>query len=130
MTNEPEYKDANPSTENLPGRGRLIIQLIAGGIALFVLTIVGLRIRHIGLVVGSFSFISGLVMLVRRRQFFYKPGLIVTVCGFLMLLTYQPIGVVRGFAAYFLIVGAIGLVVFGLIKAIKLAWELGKFSWK
>jgi len=130
MSNESEWKDANPIVENLPGRGRLIIQLIAGGIALFVLTFVGMRIRHIGLAVGSFSFISGLVMLVRRKQFFYKPGLIVAICGFLMLLTYQPIGIIKGFAAYFLIVGAIGLVVFGLFKAIKLAWELGKFSWK
>ncbi|MCL2721043.1 MAG: hypothetical protein FWD47_06850 [Treponema sp.] len=128
MSNEPEWKDANPSTENLPNKGRLIIQLIAGGIALFVLTYVGMRLRHVGLAVGSFTFISGLIMLVRRKQFFYKPGLIVVFCGFLMLLAYQPIGIVKGFAIFFLVIGSIGLVIIGLFKAIKLAWELGKFS--
>ena len=124
MSNEPEWRDANSSTENLPNRGRSIIMLIAGGIALAILTIVGMRIRPLGLAVGSFTFISGLMMLVRRRQFFYKPGLIVTGCGFLMLLANPRFGVVMGFAGFLLIAIAIGLVVFGLFKAIKLAWDV------
>lgn len=128
MSNEPEWKDANPNTENLPNKGRTVILFIVGGLALFVLTMVGMRIRPVGLTVGSFTFISGLMMLVRRKNFFYKPGLIVTVCGFLLLLANPRFGVVAGFAGYFLVVIAIGLFVFGLFKAIKISWDLGKFS--
>jgi len=128
MSNEPEWKDANPNTENLPNKGRVIIQFIVGGIALFILTYVGMRIRPVGLAVGSFAFISGLTMLVRRKQVFYKPGLIVAAAGFLLLLANPRFGIVAGFAAYFSIIGAIGLIVFGISKAIKLAWDLGKFS--
>ena len=128
MSNEHEWRDVNPQTENLPNRGRNIILFIAGGIALGVLAIVGMRIRPLGLMVGSFTFISGLTMLVRRRKFNYKPGLIITGCGFLLLLANPRFGIVAGFAGYFLVVIAIGLVVFGLLKAIKLAWEVGKFS--
>ncbi|MDR0465574.1 MAG: hypothetical protein LBG94_10750 [Treponema sp.] len=128
MTNEPEYRDANPGTENLPGRGRSIILLIAGGIALAILTIAGLRIRPLGLAVGVFTFVSGLTMLVRRRTFNYRPGVIVTICGFFLLLANPRFGLVAGFAGFFLIIGAVGLVVFGLFRAIKLAWELGRFS--
>jgi len=128
MSNEPEWRDANSSAENLPNKGRTVILFIAGGIALFILTFVGMRIRPVGLAVGAFTFVSGLMMLVRRKQFFYKPGIIVTLCGFFLLLANPRFGVVAGFAAYFLIVGAIGLVVFGLVKAIKLAWDLGKSS--
>jgi len=124
MSNEPEWRDANSSTENLPNRGRSIIMLIAGGIALAVLTIVGMRIRPLGLAVGSFTFVSGLMMLIRRRQLFYKPGLIVTGCGFLMLLANPRFGAIMGFAGFLLIAIAIGLVVFGLFKAIKLAWDV------
>jgi len=126
MTNEPEYRDANPGTENLPNKGRNIILFVAGGIALGVLGIIGMRIRPIGLAVGSFTFISGLMMLVRRRQFFYKPGLVVTIAGFLLLLSNPRFGIVAGFAGYFVVVLAIGLVVFGLAKAIKLAWDVQK----
>jgi len=126
MSNEPEYKDANPGTENLPNKGRNIILFVAGGLALGILGIVGMRIRFLGLAVGSFTFISGLMMLVRRRQFFYKPGLIVTLAGFLLLLANPRFGVVAAFAGYFVVLLAIGLVVFGLAKAIKLAWDVQK----
>jgi len=128
MSNEPEWREANPSSENMPNRGRAAILFIAGGIVLAILAIVGMRVRPVGLAVGVFTFVSGLAMLVRRKQFFYKPGLIVTGCGFLLLLANPRFGVVAGFAAYFIIIAAIGLVVFGLFRAIKLAWELGKFS--
>ncbi|MCL2265228.1 MAG: hypothetical protein FWC22_04210 [Treponema sp.] len=128
MTNEPEWRDANPASENMPNRGRSAIILIAGGVALGVLAIVGMRVKPVGLAVGVFTFVSGLTMLVRKRQFFYKPGLIVAGCGFLLLLANPRFGVVAAFASFFVIVVAVGLVVFGLFKAIKLAWELGKLS--
>jgi len=126
MSNEPEYKDANPNTENLGNKGRTAILFVAGGLALFVLTFVSARIRPVGLGIGSFTFISGLTMLVRRKQFFYKPGLIVAGCGFLLLLANPRFGIVAGFANYFLVVASIGLFIFGLAKAIKLAWDVQK----
>jgi len=126
MSDEKEYRDVNTNTENLPNKGRNIILFVAGGLALGVLGIVGMRIRFLGLAIGSFTFISGLMMLVRRRQFFYKPGLIVTLAGFLLLLANPRFGVVAAFAGYFVVVLAIGLVVFGLAKAIKLAWDVQK----
>ncbi|MCL2179938.1 MAG: hypothetical protein FWB83_02325 [Treponema sp.] len=128
MSDDPEWKDANPKIENMPNKGKNAILFIAGGLALIVLTIAGIRIRPLGLMVGGFTFISGLMMLVRRRQFFYKPGLIVSVCGFFLLLANPRFGVVAGFAAYFLIIGAVGLAAFGLFQAIKLAWDIWRLS--
>ncbi|MCL2764098.1 MAG: hypothetical protein FWD40_02305 [Treponema sp.] len=128
MSNESEYRDVNPINENLNNKGRTAIMFIAGGIALFILTFVGMRIRPVGLAVGSFTFVSGLMMLVRRKKFNYRPGLIVAVCGFLLLLANPRFGVIAGFAGYFLVIASIGLFVFGLFKAIKISWDLGKWS--
>jgi len=128
MMNEPEWRDANPSTENLPGKGRVAIICIVGGIAILVFAILGMRIRPLGLGVGALAFIFGIRMLIQRRQLNFKPGWITTVSGFLMLLANPRFGVVAGFAGYFLVVIAIGLMVFGLFKAIKLAWDVGRRS--
>jgi len=134
MENEPELKDANPATEDLPNKGKIIIQFIVGGIALLAVAILGSRIRPVGLAAGMFTFFSGITMLVRSlrsqngRQFNFKPALIITAAGFLLLLANPRFGVVAGFAAYFVVVGAIGLIAFGLVKAIKLAWDLGKWT--
>jgi hypothetical protein len=128
MTNEPEWRNANPQNDNLSNKGRVIIKFIVGGIAILVLTIIGTRFRQVGLAIGSFSFISGLMMIMRKRQLFYKPGLVVTACGFLLLLTTPRFGIVAPFAATIIFIGAIGLITYGLFQAIKLAWELGKFS--
>jgi hypothetical protein len=127
--NEPEWRDANPATADLPDKGRIIIALIAGGIALALLTFIGIRIRPLGLVAGFFIFGTGIGMLLRavkrKVNTNFKTAVIVTASGFLMLLANPRFGVVAGFAAYFLTVGSIGLVVLGLFKAIKLAWDLG-----
>ena len=128
MSNEPEWRDANPSTENLPFKGRDVIMFIAGGLVIAILAIVGMRIRPVGLAVGIFALFSGIMMIIRRRQLNYKPGIVLTLSGFLMLLANPRFGVVAGFAGTILVIGAVGLVVFGIFKAIKLAWELGKFS--
>jgi len=128
MSNEPEWRDANPSTENLPFKGRDVILFIAGGIVVAILAIIGMRIRPVGLAFGFLAFFYGITMLIRRRQLNYKPGLILTAVGFLMLLANPRFGVVAGFAGTILVIGAVGFIVFGIFKAIKLAWELGKFS--
>jgi hypothetical protein len=128
MTNEPEWRDANPTTADLPNKGRTVILCIVGGIVLGVLAFIGMKIRPVGLAAGMFAFVSGITMLVRRRKFNTKIGVMVTVAGFLLLLANPRFGVVAGFAGYFLIVGALGLIVLGLFKAIKLSWDLGNRS--
>jgi hypothetical protein len=129
MTNEPEWRDANPQTADLPNKGRAVIVCLVGGLALGALSFIGMRIRPVGLAVGGLAFFSGigtlLRMRVRRQKANFKIAVIVTVAGFLMLAANPRFGMVAPFAGYFLITGAIGLVVFGLIKAVKLAWDLG-----
>ncbi|MCL2444056.1 MAG: hypothetical protein FWD13_11420 [Treponema sp.] len=128
MSNEPEWRNANPETENLPGKGRIIIQCIIGGIAIMILTIIGIRIRPLGLAVGGFALFFGVMMMLRRHKFNFKRSLIITIAGFLMLLTTPRFGIIVGFAGFLLIAGALGLIVLGLTKAIKLAWDVGKYS--
>jgi hypothetical protein len=126
--NEPEWKDVNPTTADLPNKGRTVILCIVGGIVLGVLTFIGMRIRPVGLAAGMFAFVSGVTMLIRRRKVNVKISVMVTVAGFLMLLANPRFGVVAGFAGYFLIVGALGLIILGLFKAVKLSWDLGNRS--
>jgi len=126
--NEPEWKDVNPTTADLPNKGRTVILCIVGGIVLGVLAWIGVKVRPVGLAAGMFAFVSGITMLMRRRKFNFKIGIMVTVAGFLMLLANPRFGAVAGFAGYFLIVGALGLVVLGLFKAVKLSWDLGNRS--
>jgi hypothetical protein len=130
MTNEPEWRDANPQTADLPNKGRTVILCLAGGLALGVLSFVGMRIRPVGLALGGFAFFSGIGMLLRmrRQKANLKIALIITVAGFLMLAANPRFGIAAPLAGYCLITGAIGLVVFGLIKAVKLSWDLGNRS--
>jgi hypothetical protein len=126
MTNEPEWRDANPATENLPNKGRAVIACIAGGVAIGILTFVGMKVKPLGLTVGTAAFITGVSIILRRRKVSLKTGVVITIAGFLMMLTHPRFGIVAGFAGYFLILGAIGLVAMGLFKAIKLSWDLGQ----
>jgi hypothetical protein len=120
MTDESEWKDANPATADLPNKGRTVILYIVGGIVLGALAFVGMKIRPVGLAAGTFAFITGITTLIRRRKYHFKTGIMLTAMGFLMLLANPRFGIVAGFAGYFLIVGALGLVVLGLFKAVKL----------
>jgi hypothetical protein len=130
MTNEPEYWDANPETADLPNKGRAVILCLAGGLAIGVLGFIGMKIRPVGLGIGAFAFFTGIGMFVRkfRQKANLKIAAIVTAAGFLMLLANPRFGVVAAFAGYFLMTGAIGLLVLGLFKAVKLAWDLGNKS--
>ena len=127
MSEEPDWKDVNPKTENLPDKGRITIQFIVGGIALLVLTIICMRFRVIGLFVGTTAFITGIRMLTRRGKHNVKFSLTVLACGFFLLLAYPSLGPLAGFSVFFLIIGAIGLIAYGLFRAIKLAWDVGKW---
>ena len=132
-SNEREWKDVNPITEDLPNKGRTVIFCIVGGIVIGVLGIIGARIKPIGLAIGSFAFFTGIGMFIRMRiqqRQNLKPNIkiaaIITATGFLMLLAHPRFGLIAPFAIYILITGAIGLVVFGIWKAIKLSWDLWK----
>ena len=132
MTNEPEWRDANPETADLPNKGRTVILCLAGGLAIGVLSFVGMKIKPVGLALGGFAFFSGigsiLRMRMRRQKANFKIALVITSAGFLLLATHPRFGIAASFAGTCLITGAIGLVAFGLIKAVKLAWDLGNRS--
>ena len=125
---EPEWRDVNPVIEDLPNKGRTVILFIVCGLVLAVLAFFGMRIRPLGLAAGTLVFMSGLSILIRRRKYNVKTGIAVTVAGFLLLMANPRFGLVAGFAGYFLVVGALGLIVLGLFKAVKLSWDLGKRS--
>jgi len=126
--NESEWKDANPVTEDLPNKGRTVIMLIAGGLLLGIFAVFGKFLKHVGLAAGVFALIIGIGMLLRgyRKKILNKTGLIVAIAGFLMMLSFPRFGYAAAFAGTLLFIGAAGLVVFGIIKAIKLSWDLGK----
>ena len=129
--NEPEWRDANPETADLPIKGKTAIMYIAGGLALFVLSRVGMVIRPVGLAAGTFAFMTGLGMIMRSRKGKgnIKTAIIVTVAGFLMLLANPRFGSVTvAIAGTALMIGAVGLVALGIFKAIKLSWDLGRRS--
>ena len=126
--NEPEWRDANPATEDLPNKGKTVIMYVVGGLILGALALIGTRIRPVGLGAGVFGLFTGIGILLRRQKARFKMGVALTVAGFLLLLTTPRFGVVAGFAVYFLIVGALGLIVFGIFKAIKLSWDLSRRS--
>lgn len=123
MSNEPEWKDVNPQTEDLSNKGKIIIQFIVGGLALCVLAAVGSINKTLGVGIGSFVFISGLMMLIRRRQFLYAPGILVAISGFFLMLSIVVKNVIFVTFPF-----GVGLIIVGLVKAINLAWDLGKFS--
>ncbi|MCL2044260.1 MAG: hypothetical protein FWG89_08985 [Treponema sp.] len=125
--NEQEWKDVNPQTADLPDKGRAVILCIVGGIAFGIVGFVGMKIRPVGLAVGIFALMTGISMFIRKnRKVNAKTAALITAAGFLILLANPRFGFAAGIAGTFIIIGAIGLVALGLVKAIKLSWDLGK----
>jgi hypothetical protein len=124
-----EWKDANPVTADLPNKGRTAIIYIVSGIVLFALAFLGMRIRPVGLAAGVFILAAGIGIFIRRQKARFKEGIAFTVAGFLLLLANPRFGgVTAAIAGTALFIGAIGLVVLGIFKAIKISWDLGKRS--
>jgi len=121
MNNEPEWRDANPSIENLPNKGKVIIQLIFGGIAFCILAVVCMIRPPLGIGIGGFIFIFGLMMLLRKRHLFYARGLIVAIAGFLLMLSI----VIKHIIIISFPFG-VGLIIAGIVKAVNLAWDVQK----
>ena len=127
--NEQEWKDVNPQTADLPDKGRAVILCIVGGIVLLIMGLIGIRFRHVGLVVGMFAFLTGIGMIIRKRKTTNrKIAFFLAVSGLLLLLTYPTIGLVKIIAGTLLYILPIGLIAFGLVKAVMLSWDLGKRS--
>ena len=121
--NEPEWKDVNPSTADLSKQGRTAIACIVGGLLLFILLFVS-RLRVVGLAVGVMACVMGLSTLFGKKNVNYKAGAIMIGAGVLVLLAKTRFHMVTAFAGTALSIGAVALVAVGILKAIKLAWDL------
>ena len=127
--NEPEreWKDANPSSSDLSKKGRAAIACIVGGLLLFVLLFVS-RLRVVGLAVGVMACVMGLSSLFVRRNVDYKIGAIMIGAGVLVLLSKTRFHMVTAVAGTALSIGAVALVALGILKAVKLAWDMRNSS--
>ena len=123
--NEPEseWKDANSSSSDLSKQGRTAITCIAGGILLFVLLFVS-KLRVVGLAVGVMACVMGLSSLFVKKNVDYKVGAIMIGAGVLVLLSKTRFHMVTAVAGTALSIGAVALVVVGILKAVKLAWDV------
>ena len=121
--NEPEWKDANSSSSDLSKQGGSAIACIVGGLLLFILLFVS-RLRVIGLAVGVMACVMGLSSLFVKKNVDYKVGAIMIGAGVLVLLSKTRFHMVTAAAGTALSIGAVALVVLGILKAIKLAWDL------
>ena len=126
--NEPEWRDVNPETADLPNKGRSAITFIACGLLLGFLTIVGLAKPVVGLAIGGFALFTGIGIFIRRQKFKYKTAAIITIAGFLMMLSYTKVPAMMVISRTLLVIGAVGLVFMGIGKALKISWDLGKRS--
>jgi len=104
------------------------IFLIIFSILLFLLAIIGMRIRPLGLIIGILVLINGIIMFLIKQKAYIKFAIISTIAGTLMLFTNPRFGIIAGFAGYLLVLGSIGLMFWGLIKLIILG--LGKYREK
>ena len=125
---EPEWRDANPETADLPNKGRTAIALIFGGLILAVLSFLSRFLRPVGLGAGAIAFFYGIGIFIRKQKNRYKQGVVLIIAGFLLLLSNPRTGIgpVAGIAGTVLFIGALVLVVLGIFKAIEISWKLGK----
>ncbi|MDR2759181.1 MAG: hypothetical protein LBB78_07370 [Spirochaetaceae bacterium] len=89
---------------------------IAGGILLFIMRALPLPL---GIAVGAVVALVGVGALFSKDPEDRKPGMIITVAGFLAILARVPIPPLRSFAGLLLGIGAVGLLAMGIWKGIK-----------
>ena len=91
---------------------------LAGGLFLLVMTLGG---RHpiLGLVLPVIALVIGSGALLSRNRDDKKPGLVFAAAGIAGLLVRFGIPLLRPFAAFALVLGAIGLIVAGIWKGIN-----------
>jgi len=104
-------------------QNRFPIFLIVFGIVFHFLGFIGMRIRPFGLIIGILALIVGILIFLLKQKVNYKVAIILTITGSLMLLVNPRFGIIAPFAGYFLLLGSIGLFIFGLIKLLILKSE-------
>ncbi|MDR2102304.1 MAG: hypothetical protein LBP43_07010 [Treponema sp.] len=106
-----------PASANvLTKQGVAAVGGIAGGILLFVM---GALPLPLGIAAGALVALVGVGALFSRDPEDRKPGVVITVAGFLAILARVPIVPLRSFAGLLLGIGAIGLLAMGIWKGIQ-----------
>ncbi|MDR2808880.1 MAG: hypothetical protein LBB43_07745 [Spirochaetaceae bacterium] len=115
--------DSNAERKALSKQGFNTIVDIAGGLGLLLLN------GPIGAVLGVAAAIFGILALKSKDPEDRKPGTLLVVSGFLAIAAkVSAIGAIKPFAGTLLTIGAIGLIVTGLINGIKFIKGLKKRS--
>jgi len=127
MKDDVEKIDDIPSTSSLTKLGITAISYIAGGIFLFLLNFIA-RFRVFGLVVGAVVCAVGIGSLFSKDMSDRKAGLLITAVGALTILSKSRITVLVAISGTLLSIGAVGLIVLGIINGIKFLIGLKKRS--
>ena len=122
--NEIQIKESGSVTEPIVSRELLVKQgtsaviYFAGGLLLFIMTFVA---RHpiLGILLPVAALAVGAGSLLSRSREDKKPGLIFALAGVAGLIVRFGIPLIRPFAAFALVLGAIGLVTAGIWKGIR-----------
>jgi len=115
-----QVKEQNNILTLITSKNGFPIFLIVFGIVLFLLGFIGMRIRLYGLIIGILALIVGIVIFLLQQKVYNKIAVILTITGSLMLISNPRFGIIAPFAGYFLILGSVGLFIFGLIKLLIL----------
>jgi len=107
-----------PSTSSLSKLGITAIGYTAGGIFLFLLNVLS-RFRGLGLIVGALVCIIGIGSLLSKDPADRKAGIIITTAGALAVISKTGIPGIATISATLLSIGAIGLLVLGILNGIK-----------
>jgi len=116
-----------PSTSSLTKLGITAISYIAGGIFLFLLNFIS-KFRVFGLVVGGVVCLVGIGSLMSKDLADRRAGLLITTVGALTILTKSRITFLVVVSGVLLSIGAVGLLVLGIINGIKFLIALKKRS--
>jgi len=116
-----------PSTSSLSKLGISAIGYAAGGIFLLILNMLA-RFRGLGLIVGGVVCLVGIGSLLSKDPADKKAGIIITVAGALAVLSKAGIPAITAVSSTLLSIGAIGLLVLGILNGIKFLVGLKKRS--
>ena len=98
--------------------GTSAVVYLAGGLFLMIITF-GARFPFLGLILSGIGFMIGSGALLSKNHEDKKPGLVMTAAGLLGLLVRFGPAFMRPFAAFFLGLGALGLLAAGICKGIR-----------
>jgi len=126
MSDVENIKDI-PSTSSLTKLGITAISYIAGGIFLFLLNFIA-KFKVFGLVVGAVVCVVGIGSLFSKDMSDRKAGLLITTVGALTILSKSRITPLVVVSGVLLSIGAVGLLVLGIVNGIKFLIGIKKRS--